>query len=288
MKLERIFISYFVTLLLAVAPAVANQQQNKLEVVQDQKSGLISIHAENVSLTEVMWEVSAVTGLIVKTSNRDILNEYVTIDLKNISLKQVVDRLLYGVNSVFFYASKPTQTATPRLTKVMLLSRKEGLPAATISNQSQESGRGIDIRSPAKETLLKTILATELGRSILEDNSFATERILQQLLETGTPEEIKTAVEAMGNLMLDPSFYGQASNGHAFYEALSALKKLDLKGTENYLTKLLQTSEEPWVQSLAAENLGGVGQAESVPPLLTPSPVITPTYEIPPPAVWRK
>ena len=153
---------------------------------------------------------------------------------------------------MFFYASKPTQTATPRLTKVMLLSRKEGLPAATISNQSQESGRGIDIRSPAKETLLKTILATELGRSILEDNSFATQRILQQLLETGTPEEIKTAVEAMGNLMLDPSFYGQASNGHAFYEALSALKKLDCKGTENYLTKLLQTSEEPWVQSLAA------------------------------------
>lgn len=268
MKFKQLLFSYFMVLFFTMGPAFAtsSQAQNVLEVLQNQKSSLLTIRAQNVSLSQVIERISEVTGLIVKTSNRSILDETVTIDLNNLTLKQVIDRLLYGVNSVYFYSS--TQD-TQQLTKIMLLSRKEGLPAATISNQSQESKREIPVRTRSKEILLQTIMATELGRSILEDNPFATRRILQALLETGTPEQIEQAVKAMGELMSDPSFYSQASNGHAFHEALSSLKKLNPKGAENYLVDLLQNNEEPWVQALAAESLGEVGQTQAVTPLLT-------------------
>ena len=255
MKFERLLTSCLALLLFAVAPAFASSSAEQDIVVRDQKSGLLSIQADNISLTEVMERVSAVTGLIVKTSNPNILNEYVTINLKDVSLKQVVDRLLYGVNSVFFYSSKKTKTA-PKLTKVMLLSRKEGLPAGVIANS-----QGV-----AEKNKLPTGMNTVPGRFLLANNYSALRNLISALKTKEAREQI---AKDLGSILLNPAHYSQASNGHIFYEALKALKQADSKAAEDYLTNLLESSDEAWVQSLAVRSLGETGGQNAVGPLIT-------------------
>jgi len=247
-------------------------EQGTLEVLQDKNSNLISVHAKDVTLDNVMTRIAEVTGLVVKTSNRGILDEQVQINLSNLTLKQTIDRLLYGVNSVFFYSSEPAtgKETTPELVKIMLLSRKESLPSGTIANHDARQGKTKQARAyRSGKSTLKSILLTRLGRAILGNNPSATKRIIQQLLETGTEEEIKEAIAALGDIMLDPSLYNQASNGHVFYEALEAFKKLDPQGGASYLANLLQAGGEPWVQALAIQGLGEIGQSSSTASLMS-------------------
>jgi hypothetical protein len=245
-------------------------EQSILEVIQNKETRLISVRAKDASLKNVMQRISKVTGLVVKSPNASILDETVEINLKDITLKETIDLLLQGVNSVFFYSSKPVveKDATPRLTKVMLLSRKEAVPSRAITNQSKDVANNTpkDQSNPVRLRLL-AIIQSSLGRSILEKKLFSTESILKELLENGTEEEIKEAIAALSDIIAQPSLYNQARNGHVFHEAIEAFKKLDPKGGESFLTNLLQENSEPWVQSLAAQSLGEMGQTSSIPAL---------------------
>ena len=262
---------YIVTLSSPASSATAiHVEQNNLEVLQNNETGLISVRAKDVSLKNVMQRISQVTGLTVKSSNASILDEAVEINLKNLSLKEIVDRLLQGVNSVFFYSSKALteKDETPALTKVMLLSRKEALPTGAITNREKKlTNKAITAQAQQIRLRLLAIIKSPLGRSIMEKKLFATQSILKGLLETGTEEEIKEAIAALGDILAQPALYNQARNGHVFHEAMEAFKKLDPKGGENYLTQLLKESSEPWVQSLAAQSLGEMGQTSSIPTL---------------------
>jgi hypothetical protein len=279
MKLPLVLLSCLTVLFYTVSyssPAIgatpSQVEQSILEVIQNKETRLISVRAKDVSLKNVMQKISQVTGLIVKSSSRGILDEQVQIDLKGLTLKQTIDRLLYGVNSVFFYSSEPAtgKKTTPELVKIMLISRKESLPSGTIANHETEQGKTRQARAYLSgKSKLKSILLTRLGRAILGNNPSVTKRIIQQLLETGTEEEVKEAITALGDIVLDPSLYNQASNGHVFYEALEAFKKLDPQGGSAYLDNLLQAGGEPWIQSLAIQGLGEIGQSSSTASLIS-------------------
>lgn len=240
-------------------------EQSILEVLRDKESGLLSIRARKVSLGKVMERISEVTGLIVKSTNPDILEELVEINLGHQSLEQIIDVLLDGVNSILFYSSAPATAKamkTPGLFKVMLLSREVGGSAGIKTNQKE---------APEKTKVQKVqiVMNTELGHAILGNNTFATQTILRALIETGTEKKIERAIEDLGTTLFNPSLYNQASNGHVFYEALAALKELDPDHGEDFLTGLLETSEEAWVQSLAATSLGEIGREWAIDPLLS-------------------
>lgn len=244
--------------------------QSILEVLQNKKTGLISVKAQGVTLDNVMRRISQVTGLTVNSSNTSILDETVVINLKNLPLKEIVDRLLQGVNSVFFYSSEPAtgKDGTPDLTKVMLLSRKEALPSHAITNQGKVTANKIS-KAQANTVRLRllAIIKSPLGNAILQGKMLETRRILKALLESGTEEEIQEAIDALGDILTQPDLYNQARNGHVFFEALDAFKKLDPQGGSVKMTNLLQSSEEPWVQSLAAQSLGELSQTNSIAPL---------------------
>ncbi|MEK9629122.1 MAG: hypothetical protein VW455_08870 [Nitrospinota bacterium] len=252
---------------LAKATTAFKSEQSILEVLKNNETRRISIRAKNVSLKNVMERIVQVTGLSVKSSDASILDEFVEINLKDLTLKETIDRLLQGVNSVFFYSSEPTtgKDETPNLTKVMLLSRKEALPRSVITNR----GKGEEkLKSKAQTNTVRlrllAIVKSPLGNAILQGKMLETKRILKTLLESGTEEEIKEALEALGDILIQPDLYNQARNGHVFFEALEAYKKLDPQGGAVKMTNLLQSSEEPWVQSLTAQSLGELGQANSI------------------------
>ncbi len=277
MKLSLILTSFFTVLFYIVSlpspsssATALHAEQNNLEVLQNNETGLISVRAKDVSLNNVMQKISQVTGLTVRATNASILDEAVEINLKSLPLKEIIDRLLQGVNSVFFYSSKALtgKDETPALTKVMLLSRKEALPTGAITNREKKLTKTVmTVQAQQKRLRLLDIIKSPLGRSIMEKKLFATQSILKELLETGTEEEIKEAIAALGDILAQPALYNQARNGHVFHEAMEAFKKLDPKGGENYLTQLLKESSEPWVQSLAAQSLGEMGQTSSIPTL---------------------
>jgi len=267
-------ILFYITAYSSPASSATSQQteQSILEVLTNENTRLISVRAKGVTLDNVMQRISQVTGLTVKASNSSILDEIVEINLNNLPLKETIDRLLQGVNSVFFYSSEPAtgKDGTPDLTKVILLSRKEELPRTAITNQGKSTAQN----SPKAQTQmarlrLLSIIKSPLGNAILQGKMLETRRILEALLETGTEEEIQEAIEALGDILSQPDLYNQARNGHVFFEALEAFKKLDPQGGAVKMTSLLQSGKEPWVQSLAAQSLGELGQTSSIDALTT-------------------
>ncbi len=232
-----------------------------LEVRQDKQSGLLSVNARGVTLGEVMEKISEVTGLIVTSINEELLQEPVQIYLKDIPLKQAIDRLLFNVNSIYLYSSIPAtkkENTSKDLFKVMLMSKKEELPKGIQTQRTKE----------AEAAKLQVVMGTDLGRAILGGGATTTKQILNELLETGTEKEIKKAIADLEKVLLLPTLYNHAGTGSVFFESLNALKKLDSETAEYTLTNLLETGEESWIQSLAAENLGEVGGEDSIDPLI--------------------
>lgn len=245
-------------------------EQEHLTVYQDRHSGLFSIRASKVNLGQVMEKVSLVSGVTVQSFRQDILDDPVEVNLDQVSLKQAIDLLLEDVNTVYLYSSlsetgEPTETS--ELAQVLMVSRKEGMSAGlkVIGEKALEE----TVEKTGKINNAHIVRSTELGRALVSKNTTQVQKILETLLETGSVNEKEKAVADVGGIVLDPSFYNSAENGHVFYEAMKALKQLDPASGEAFLTNLLQTGEEPWVQSLAAQNLGEFGQESSVGPLLT-------------------
>ena len=115
--------------------------QKILEVHQDQESGFLSIRASKVTLGQVMKKISGVTGLTVQSLDEDILKAPLEIDLKHLPLKQVIDLLLNDVNTILIYFStSETANATEasELVKVLMLSRKKGMPTDLKTAQNKD------------------------------------------------------------------------------------------------------------------------------------------------------
>jgi hypothetical protein len=239
-------------------------EQEILDVHQDPESGLLSIRANKVNRGQVMKKISKVTGLTVQSLDDDILRTPFEVNLKRLPLKQIIDRLLNDLNTILIYSSPPetaNANGVSKLVKVLILSRKKGMTSGlkVVGNEdSDKTGKGV-----------RVVLNSELGRAILGNKTSATRRILKALIESDTQAEREKAIEDLGRIMLDPSLYNQAGSGHLFYEALNALKQLNPESGEGFLTRLLETGEEAWVQSLAAQNLGELGSESSVDTLLS-------------------
>ncbi len=117
------------------APSIARESTeiNKLEVLLDPQSALISVHAHNVALEEVMNKISRVTGFDFKTMKADLLREPVEIKISNRPLQEVLDNLLQNYSKIFL------QNDSGNLVKVLIMDKTTDTPQPLFAKKIEQA-----------------------------------------------------------------------------------------------------------------------------------------------------
>jgi hypothetical protein len=145
MKLKQfVLLCFSVTFLCVATDAVSASpsEQNSLQVIKNQTSGLISIRANNVPLFQVIEKVSEVTGLIVKKTQQNLMPDLVKINFSNLPLRQAINRLLNDYNKISI------QSDDGKLEQILILSKSANNPHPPLSAK---------VNSPSSHTMIFSI-----------------------------------------------------------------------------------------------------------------------------------
>lgn len=268
LKPARYFAAYFLPLtvvfvlvtdarlLTAEKPAAASQP-SILEVVYDPASDLVSIRARHSSLGNVLQELAKKAHLSIDWRNDELVTESVSADIEAFPLEQALRQLLREFNSAFVYSSAgdtQTETATPRLARVILLSKsvRTALEAHAGTGARAETKSAMDLR-PAVDR------GAELIRALIENNSLLAKDIVESLKESGQEEQREKAVQALVESLGDRDF-------RAYYGTLDALKELASEKAVEALTGFLQGGDQE-MRVAALTGLGYLGDHRGIGPL---------------------
>ena len=108
------------------------ESTSALVIVYDQATNLVSIKSLDAPLSAVLQQIAVKTRLTL-TLPKQVLDERVSIELNRLPLEEALTRLLAGFNSALVYDG----ASTPRLAKVIVLSRKTGGSSEPRVQQSQ-------------------------------------------------------------------------------------------------------------------------------------------------------
>lgn len=286
LKPARYFAAYFLPLtvvfvlvtdarlLTAEKPAAASQP-SILEVVYDPASDLVSIRARHSSLGNVLQELAKKAHLDIDWRNDELVTEPVSADIEALPLEQALHQLLREFNSAFVYSpasDTQTETATPRLASVILLSRRvrTALEAHAATGARAETKSATDLR-PAVDR------GAELIRALIENDSHSAKGLVESLKDSGRERERENAVEALLGLLNYKDFrasYGavdpltEFAPEKAYYGALDALKELAPEKAVEALTQFLQGNDQE-MRVAGLTGLGYLGHERGIEPLVS-------------------
>lgn len=240
-----------VLLLTFLAVVVAGPTLPDLEVQYDRENDLLSVRARQIPLDTLLQEIAQKAGLSVESRKDEFLREPVSVELKGLPLEQALTRLLREFNSAFLYS---TGTTTPRLVKIVLISKKSSMPFEAqapkdepgTERASTEGTSGID--RPVSR-------ADELIRAFVEKQSVVATAIIEELEKSGE-EQQRAAREALLETLKDRDF-------PAHHDVIAALKKLSAGKAVDALTNWLQ-GDDPQISMRAAMALGRLGDERAV------------------------
>lgn len=247
--------------LAADQPTAPAPNPSELKVEYDRMADLVSIRTRQAPLGEVLEEISKEVGLTIVPANKELLKEPIPVDIEHASLELTLQRLLEGFNSVFLYASVTdthSRTITPRLSKILLLSKKGAGPSKAQTRKDEpRTGKksGIDAAPAASRT-------AELIRAIVEAKPPEIKGIVEALKALGK-EERENVVEILLEALND-------KDSPAVSTAIAVLKELAPDRAVDPLLDLLQDKDaDARVRVLAASGLGEIGGVKVVEPLVS-------------------
>lgn len=249
-----------VLLLTLLAVVVAGPTLPDLEVQYDRENDLLSVRARQIHLNTLLQEIAQKAALSVESRKDEFLREPVSVEMKGLPLEQALTRLLREFNSAFLYSSAvaaPDETATPRLIKVIISSRK--------------ATKSLEARAPKDESTYPTKSrnggpravrdGAEMLRALIEGGPEMVTGIVNTLRETAWEQEREKVVEAL----LHRLDHGNFPPGDG---VIAALKDLAPEKAIDALVKLLHGTD-PRMRVIAAALLGRLEDEKAITPLVS-------------------
>jgi HEAT repeats len=242
-------------------------QPATLEVVFDQTTNLLSIHAHQAPLDNVLQAISATTALPLVSLTGGLAGERISLAVHRLPLAYALQEVLTEFNTAFLYASAADtahQTRPPRLVKVFVLSKK--------------ARTSLEVRAPTKESQ-PTVEGADLLQALSEQQSLeALRRMAQALRESGREEEREETVAALFDILRATLHH---TDLRAYHDILAALKELAPERAVDSLVNLLQDQDaDRRVRLWAAQGLGAIGTEWAVAPLIA-------AFDDPDAAMWQ-
>jgi len=256
------------------------------QVAYDRAKELISVKADQAALDMVLREISRAVALPI-VSLKDRITDQVSVDVTGESVEQVLKRLLEGFNSTFVYAATNSskQALSPRLTRVIIVSKKEAttpetrsLSPASIPGPQSNDGRDDFLNDEA--AMLRALLeggprAKEMVGALKQSpRDQDRERIIGELLgrlTDGTPPEAgllaalkEMAPERATQALVDDL---RAADVRTRIVAAAALGRLGAEGAIEPLVSLV-AEDDAAVRQAAATSLALTGGSNATGALL--------------------
>lgn len=180
MKRRLAFSLSTIYLLTFLAVVVAGPTLPDLEVQYDRENDLLSVRARQIPLGTLLQEIAQKAALSVETRKDEFLREPVSLELKGLPLEEALTRLLREFNSAFLYS---TGTTTPRLVKIVLISKKSSMPfEAQAPKDEQAALEASAAKEPAGAVASSATDTSDLVRRVLEFQRDGEQTKLMDLL----------------------------------------------------------------------------------------------------------
>lgn len=183
-----------------MAPGAVAVGRNVPRIRYDAATDRVSISARHSTLEDLLREISRQTELSVEAAQEGLLREPVSVELEDMPLEEALSRLLGRFNSAFLYAQGPA--GAPRLSKVVIVSRKEGRPAtatATLGSGAVAEKLAAEELPRVTEQTTEALLQQVKGVQGFEGKGFAEYRRAVDALRERAPER---AVDGLVDVLL--------------------------------------------------------------------------------------